>query len=752
MSNGRRSLRLFLLILLVASPAPRTRLAAAQAQEPPSGTSVLSLLKDAPSGGPPIRVGLTADKRKITITSNGPFQITDASTGRPAWKERYREDVLVTTHGAHPSEARVWRVQVASLERKEDAEILATRLGERMGEETSVAFSPDRGSWRVRVGAASGREGVLPALQELRAMGYADAWVTDEPAPSGAAWLRLVDSDYATEALSITKVRVEPSGEGLLAVDGKRYRGSLEILVDASAGLRVVNVLPLEEYLRGVVPAELGPEVWPEIEAQKAQAVAARTYAVRNLGRFAEEGFDLCDSPRCQVYEGKGGEHPLSDAAIRSTSGMIAVYKGEPINALFTSTCGGHTEDGGEIFPEEAAPYLKGVPCYPDEETLGRQGAIVEGFAASDAGGPAEEVHAAALLVAAGIAGAEQLAASWRRKEISESEARELIDRTGERLGLQGKIAEGRTPATRLGFPMALADRLGWRERADVLVEPGDLPALVPLPDLGVLPPEDLRLAAVLASRGLLPRAEGGLLRPGAPQSRGEALVLLARAAAVYGAPEMVEGSLARAGSRTLRLRKGDQEIRLASPRAMALFIDLGAGPMPHPRIALYPGDRVRCSTGPDGEARYLLVLPSRKGLSDDRYSPTYGWEVSMTASDITKALGSRFELGTLRDLVPERRGVSGRVVALRVIGERGEALITGFNVRSLLGLKESLFALDRQKDPDGTLRRVIFSGKGWGHGVGLCQVGAFGMAARGAGFHEILRHYYTGIDLSKVY
>jgi stage II sporulation protein D len=214
----------------------------------------------------------------------------------------------------------------------------------------------------------------------------------------------------------------------------------------------------------------------------------------------------------------------------------------------------------------------------------------------------------------------------------------------------------------------------------------------------------------------------------------------------------MVEGSLARAGSRTLRLRKGDQEIRLASPRAMALFIDLGAGPMPHPRIALYPGDRVRCSTGPDGEARYLLVLPSRKGLSDDRYSPTYGWEVSMTASDITKALGSRFELGTLRDLVPERRGVSGRVVALRVIGERGEALITGFNVRSLLGLKESLFALDRQKDPDGTLRRVIFSGKGWGHGVGLCQVGAFGMAARGAGFHEILRHYYTGIDLSKVY
>ena len=77
--------------------------------------------------------------------------------------------------------------------------------------------------------------------------------------------------------------------------------------------LRPINWVGLEQYLLGVVPAELGPEVWPEPQALRAQAVAARTYVWRNRGQFADEGFDLCATPRCQVYHGVDVEHPMSD-------------------------------------------------------------------------------------------------------------------------------------------------------------------------------------------------------------------------------------------------------------------------------------------------------------------------------------------------------------------------------------------------------------------------------------------------------
>ena len=123
-----------------------------------------------------------------------------------------------------------------------------------------------------------------------------------------------------------------------------------------------------------------------------------------------------------------------------------------------------------------------------------------------------------------------------------------------------------------------------------------------------------------------------------------------------------------------------------------------------------------------------------------------------MSAVELAQKLSARLEIGDVKDLIAERRGVSGRIVSLRVVGEQGEATLNGFNVRTALGLKESLFAIDRQRGPDGKLRRVVFSGKGWGHGVGLCQMGAYGMAVRGESYRSILKHYYTGIDLARLY
>ena len=106
-----------------------------------------------------------------------------------------------------------------------------------------------------------------------------------------------------------------------------QFRGRILIFVNDRGLLNVINELPLEEYLRGVVPKEMGPEIYDRLEALKAQTVAARTYTLKNLGEFTDEGYDICATPRCQVYGGMGNEHPLTDRAIRETAGEVLVFK-----------------------------------------------------------------------------------------------------------------------------------------------------------------------------------------------------------------------------------------------------------------------------------------------------------------------------------------------------------------------------------------------------------------------------------------
>src|SRR6266581_8001895 len=158
------------------------------------------------------------------------------------------------------------------------------------------------------------------------------------------------------------RVRIDPPGGVPIEFDNRTYRGFIEVFGNSRNTFTVVNELPLEEYLLGVVPNELSPTTYGEIEALKAQAVAARTYAVRNMGQSKNEGYDICASDACQVYMGQGSEHPLSTQAVMETRGVIATYRDSPINALYSSTCGGRTEDAENIF-DEKFPYLVSTIC-----------------------------------------------------------------------------------------------------------------------------------------------------------------------------------------------------------------------------------------------------------------------------------------------------------------------------------------------------------------------------------------------------
>jgi stage II sporulation protein D len=154
---------------------------------------------------------------------------------------------------------------------------------------------------------------------------------------------------------------VRPTGEGGVRVDDRSYRGAIMIL-SAARGITVVNVLDLEAYLLGVVPLEIGAgRPVEELEAIKAQAIAARTYAVRHLGRRSELGFDLHATVMDQAYGGAGAEDAVATRAVRETRGEIVVYQGTPIEAFYHSTCGGRTAALEEVWAGEPRPYLRSV-------------------------------------------------------------------------------------------------------------------------------------------------------------------------------------------------------------------------------------------------------------------------------------------------------------------------------------------------------------------------------------------------------
>ena len=477
--------------------------------------------------------------------------------------------------------------------------------------------------------------------------------------------------------------------------------------------------------------------------------MAARTYMIANQGLFSDDGYDVCDSAQCQVYRGAGSEHPLTDQAVVETRAMVLTYGGQPINALYTSTCGGHTEDGQLIFPEEKGPYLKGVPCYPEVEAESRTIAgrsWIDPVILEDGQPVNEEVT---LLETLGVVGPEACARSYL---VAPTDPVEVERWSAFALGLLGK-----TPAQdglKGGSPQMhdlagyFARSLGWGEKLQLALDEKDLPYLLAFKDRDDVPKEAQRPYAMLILEGILQPFRDNTLRPHHNPSRGLVLRSLYRILDYYNGLGTVKATYrGQDGDKILLEVKQDVQA-LPLKKDVALFRSFRDVSYPAPSMPLILGDRVVYHTARDGGIDYLRVIANQRGVSDDRYSTAYRWEQRYTRQELESLVGQRLNVGKLSDVEPTRRGVSGRVVEVKITGSRGTFYIRGFKIRTALGVRENLFTLDRTLGPDGDVESFIFSGKGWGHGVGLCQVGAYGMALRGKTYEDILHHYYTGVDL----
>lgn len=621
-----------------------------------------------------------------------------------------------------------------------------------------------------------------------------------------------------------------------LRIGNTQYRGRLCVVLNSRGRLNIVNALPLEEYLRGVVPLELSPGQYPEIEALKAQAVAARSYALAHLGSHRDEGYDLVDDTRAQVYGGLSAERSLSNRAVEETRGIAVVFANEegklvPIEALYTANCGGRTENNDEVFGGRPLPYLRAVSCAPDAESI-----VVRDIASNR---PREQLSGidgrplareVGILSVLGFALPARLNNAYLNRTADSEEIRSWLTQIA-RLSRRTPNSPDRSEVVRLSdFTHLLSVALYGDGRAATLLAPADIDYLLGGIRAQQLPREARADAAMLLKEGILRVPPDGVIDGRAAITRGQAIEMMARAATTRLSNQTKQVSTTNVALPEAQILafKNDTAISVESGRLMVASMSLDAarrGSAPRfttintsssakpsrtqpgtdgivrspnnsrnstagfeegrgvseneskqlrglvisenawlfrtfsgeshqvDRLTIIGGEKLLYHLNDRGEIDLLEASLADHSATSDRFSSIAQWQERMTVDDLQQRLARiRIDVGRPERIEPVVFSSSNRVAEIEVTGDEGRARLRRSQIRTAFGLREYLFVVDRETDNKGRSVAFVFSGRGWGHGVGMCQTGAFGLAKDGYSYAAILQKYYTGVRLQRMY
>ncbi|HEX6284907.1 MAG TPA: SpoIID/LytB domain-containing protein, partial [Pyrinomonadaceae bacterium] len=622
--------------------------------QPSASTPIISSPTLAAVSGPEpkIRVALTTDVRSAVISTAG--HLMNASGGGATLltldTSRVRVDARLLSPLPAANNDAMFRVIVAGAATRDEAEDSAKEIEKLTGEDTQETFDTETKTWGVAVGAKRSRE----EAEELRARLEAAGLDADVQAPriytDKTETSREMESSRTTGSVKLTSRASLPSREVVassttgrmfsssapvvFASDNEKdapvrfndrpYRGRIEVFTNLRGTLTVVNELGLEDYVRGVVANELSPGGYPAIEALKAQAIAARTYALKNRGQFMAQGFDILPTTRSQVYSGLTSENPLSTRAVDETRGIVATFAGEPINALYTSTCGGRTEDSENIF-NHAVPYLRGRECAAEGS------AAFERFVIRTTRIPAElrdDEHVAvvrdvSLLLTQNFGTLqERVSDAWLAAEASASEVRNWIANVA-RVARQKMPATGNDVHRPPAFATALLAATFGDGGPSTLLNNADADYLLAVPDAQDVPLQHRAGLAMLLRDGYLSAYPDATLRPRQPLSRARVLHAIARILEARNLLQLQKANARPASDGLLILRsaKGkDQPIRI-NPDAF-LFRQLGERFYAVSSVTLVGGEPVTYHLAANGQIDFLEVKPAPNGAAADRFSP----------------------------------------------------------------------------------------------------------------------------------
>ncbi|HQU91490.1 MAG TPA: SpoIID/LytB domain-containing protein [Pyrinomonadaceae bacterium] len=742
---------------------------------------------------PLIRIGLSTNASSVSITT------ADSSLVAYSPDEQLRmlgsNRVSVSARAYRPPQVDQFRFEIQNLATADEANEIAKDIREATDETALVSIDTVTNTWKVWVGSvfdavdeaerfknAMAEKGfddlilvsekktvisdeALALSQQNRTAGKSQVRsliqpTSDTKAAIGPATvdpnLREVIVNGPVETAKYTSLKSVSFGSlneraNPVRLNGKAYRGKIEVFVNAKGSLTVVNVVPLEEYLLGVVPAELG---LPHIEAQKAQAIAARTYAVANIGEYGTQGFDMVPTVWSQVYKGVSIETAMGTRAVRETAGQIATYNGKPIMAYFTSTCGGRTENSENIF-DHAEPYLRGVECSLEGHRH------FDPFMIKTARTPAklrddanlELVRLISMLSVNGFSlTANPITDDWLDEMPTDGEMSNWLNNLASKFGKPFPNVSGKTSEP-IELARVLASLIYTPGAPDTLLSDSDVDYQLAFDDAAEIPKERRADLAMLMRDGYFRLHADLTLKPSKHFSRAMMLRLIKQ---IYEKkkwmPTLQSGTTKATVDGRLVLKNGRSERQVAIRPDVFLFRQFGDQMYQMKEAALVGGENVKFLTDALGAVWYLEVEPTDQPTVAENMSPFTNWTVSLGAGAVQSRL-SRYVrgIGTLYDVNIKQKGYSRRATEIEIIGSNGVKTLKGGKIRSALRLKEQLFVINKRYSGN-TVTSYTFTGRGWGHGVGMCQYGAYGMAKMGVKYADIVKHYYTGVEVTKAY
>jgi len=325
---------------------------------------------------PIVRVGIVEQRAQVVFEidentvfrfDNGSYFIRDAKKGR--WK--------VEAIDSEPARVK-YRLAFGSFKDRENAEELMDSIRKkreyaivertRLEHPLRIRYA-HKATYRVLLNKRF-RDAEEAAKYRDKIKEKAKAEVVEIPNGSARGSLRFTHLSTGKEYETRRAVRIHGpeveladvavgSGFHWESTETRRYGELVEFLLDFSGNVTVVNHLPLEIYIRGVVPSEM-PASFP-FEALKAQAVTARVEALAKIGlRHPVEAFDICDDVHCQAFSGLSKRAAESDRATNSTRGIFMIHRDELAEAFYASVCGGHTESNDNVWVMKGKPYLLG--------------------------------------------------------------------------------------------------------------------------------------------------------------------------------------------------------------------------------------------------------------------------------------------------------------------------------------------------------------------------------------------------------
>ena len=675
-----------------------------------------------------IRVGVKEPEKVLELYSMNTLLVLDGRRVLGTIQPHGEFRVLLDEPAA--SKTAYW-VQLRAQKSPNDLEQEQVSLQNRF---TDLAFAvmPSKDLFALRSGPYSSRDRAERVKRLLKGQNYSDAFVVTLRSERTFYWVNDEFDKFPLNATDLAFVSSKPNDP--IQFKGTGYRGILRFRPE-SGKLRVINELPMEVYLRGVVPSELGPQVFPEVEALKAQAVAARTYAIKNMGRFNRKGYDICDSPACQAYEGTKNEHEMSDMAVYQTKGMVLYHENELIDALYTSTCGGQTDDVENVFPGRSEPYLRSKtsylanfsrwplpprPCDYLERSLEEQ-----------------DVIARAMLY--GVTEIRDLERPFSGEQLS--------------LALEDLAwIFGKSPGSR--EKGALSHKAFWsvlgqleiiQETIAQQIHPSELEKLGREYPLS---PEFLKLAAFLLRFEILAGATPQRLELETPIQTLEALGYLVTLAEAFGPePEWRRYRVSGLSGNQLTMTRGSGSRSLDLGRIRHYLTEVDGKYAFRDKPEVEQSDNIYV-VEPPFPGLFLRLHEASTVSSVDRFSVFDSWVEKKSVEDLEKR-ARRYvsQIRGLKDVRILERSPTGRVTLLEFVADNGTFKVDGLRIRWSLGIRENLFTM-LPSYQNGRMVHVTFFGRGWGHGIGMSQVGAYGLAQMGWTYDQILKHYYQGVRL----